>query len=64
VVFDRDIRSDDAKATLTALRQIRGVLKVTPNLTDISDTVAEMRAEQRWRERIAGLFSVPESALR
>ena len=32
VILDRDIREDDAEDTITALKQIKGVLSVKPKL--------------------------------
>ena len=43
VVLKEDIRSDDAKATIAAIKQIKGVLSVTPNVAGIDEHVAEMR---------------------
>ena len=52
VILERDIRSDDAKHLIDAMRMLRGVLKVTPNVTNLTDTVAEQRALQMFREKI------------
>lgn len=34
VVLDKDIREDDAEATLTALRRVRGVISIEPIIVD------------------------------
>ncbi|MCK9596671.1 hypothetical protein M0R19_05765 [Candidatus Pacearchaeota archaeon] len=52
VVLEQDIRSDDAKKTTKAIEQIKGVLKVTPNIVDVSDIVAESRAEQELANKL------------
>lgn len=52
VVLDRDYRTDDAEAILTALRQIRGVLSVEPNVADISDHVADQRVRHELGQKL------------
>lgn len=52
VTLERDIREDDAEATITALRQIRGVLNVEPCVTDIDLHVAESRAVHSLRMKL------------
>ena len=44
VVLERDMRSDDAEALITAIMQLRGVIGVEPNVSDSLSTVAEVRA--------------------
>lgn len=51
VTLEHDIREDDAAATIAALRQIRGVLNVTPV---VSDAHVEMIAERRARSKFLG----------
>jgi len=36
VTLEKELRDDDAEATLTALRQIKGVLKVRPMVSEPS----------------------------
>jgi hypothetical protein len=59
VTFERDIREDDAAATLAALRQIKGVLHVEPVPSDVHLGLAEARARfdisQRVYEALQGL---------
>lgn len=45
VTLEEDLRSDDAQATLAALRQIKGVLDVSPVVQDVSGLIAESRAK-------------------
>lgn len=52
ITLDHDTRSDDAEATLTALRMVRGVLDVQPVLTDLDQQIAQTRADNEWRNRI------------
>ena len=55
VVLERDFRDDDAESLLTAIRQMRGVLSVTGNVTDLTAHMAEERAR---RELGAKLWQV------
>lgn len=43
VILDHDIRSDDAEAVINAIKQIRGVLNVKPNVADIESSIATER---------------------
>jgi hypothetical protein len=52
VVLDHDVREDDAEQTLSALRQIRGVLTVEPVVSDYEQHVAESRATRSMREKL------------
>lgn len=44
VVLETDIRDDDAENLMAAMRQLRGVLTVTPNVADLTAHLAEERA--------------------
>jgi len=52
VVLENDIRDDDAEAILSAIRQIRGVLSVSGNVSDVSTHVAQERARHELGERL------------
>lgn len=52
ITLHHDTRSDDAEATLTALRMIRGVLSVEPALANIDQQIAQTRADSQWRDRV------------
>lgn len=56
VVLDRDIRSDDAEAILTAIRMIKGVLSVAPHVTDTADYVAEERVRLEYQKKIGAVL--------
>lgn len=45
VTFERDIRDDDAEAIINAIRMIKGVVDVDPNVSDINMHVAETRVK-------------------
>jgi uncharacterized protein YeeX (DUF496 family) len=44
VVLEENIREDDAEALIAAIRQLRGVQDVVPNVADINSVVADSRA--------------------
>ncbi len=51
VTFDRDIREDDAKHILKALKMIKGVLKVQPYIAGMEDYMLYDRGHsdaRRW----------------
>lgn len=52
VTLERDIHEYDAQATITALRQIRGVLSVEPIVADADHYVAYSRAMYSMREKL------------
>lgn len=47
VVLDHDIRDDDAKPLILAIKQLRGVLSVEGNVMDVGDHVAEKRVRSQ-----------------
>lgn len=47
-----DMRTDDAEALIAAAHQFRGVISVTPNVTDLSNHVAEQRAFNELRDKL------------
>lgn len=44
VVLDKDVRIDDAEAWMNAIKMMKGVVSVTPNISSIDMHVAHMRA--------------------
>lgn len=52
VVLDRDIREDDAEALLNAIRQLRGVLSVTGNVSDVGSHIAEERVRRELGDKL------------
>lgn len=56
VVLDKDIRIDDVEPLMLAIAHMKGVRKVTPEVSDVSDHVAEMRANQRVLEKLYALI--------
>ena len=43
VVLKENIRSDDAESVINAIRHIKGVIDVVPNVADVASAVAEHR---------------------
>jgi hypothetical protein len=56
VTLEKDLRDDDAEATLTALRQIKGVLAVEPQLADIEDQLNRTRVRYELGKKILELI--------
>ena len=56
VALGDDIRIDDAEATLAAVRQIKGVIAVNPNVTNGGDWIVEERANAAWRAKLYELL--------
>ena len=45
VTLDRDIRTDDAEHLLNAIRMIKGVVDVSPNISDPNNHMAKISAK-------------------
>lgn len=52
VILNHDIREDDAEDTITALKQIKGVLSVQPHVADFSDAIAQDRVRMELTEKL------------
>lgn len=52
VVFDRDIREDDAESLLNAICMIKGVVTVVPSPTKPDDQLVRERALREFREEV------------
>ena len=52
VTLERDIREDDAEDILTALRQIRGVIDVSPDVADSTDWAARTRVRAEIYQKL------------
>lgn len=52
IVLEQDIREDDAEQLIAAVRMFRGVLSVTPNVSELSDHVAEQRVRRELGEKL------------
>ena len=56
VVLAKDIRKDDAEATIQAIKQIRGVLDVTGVVADMTTYMAERRAKDELGEKLFAIL--------
>ena len=56
VTLERDVRSDDAEATLAAIRQVKGVLSVEPLVSTPELHVAHGRARYAIMERLSTIL--------
>lgn len=52
VVLENDVRDDDAKALISAIRQFRGVVSVSGNVSDLTAHVAQVRANHELTEKL------------
>lgn len=52
VVLEKDIRDDDAETLLTEIRQMRGVLSVKGNVSDMTALMAEERAKRELGQKL------------
>lgn len=64
VILDHDIREDDAKDILTALRNVRFVAAVEPVTDSHEFTVARARRDRAWRDALAKLAADGPVSLR
>lgn len=62
VTLSEDMREDDARQVLSALRMIRGVVGVEPVVSSVEVAIAQSRADAAWRARIANLVTTRGSA--
>lgn len=57
VVLAKDRRIDDAQAVMKAIRQFKGVISVTPNVSDIESHIATQRASFEIQEALFEMVS-------
>jgi hypothetical protein len=55
VLLEKDLKDEDAEPLISAIKQLRGVLDVTPTVSNMIGILAEERAR---RELIDKLWSV------
>lgn len=59
VVLDKDLREDDAAATLAAIAHIKGVIDVRPNTVDVGSVVAEARVRVELGSKLWAVLYPP-----
>ncbi len=52
VVFEDDIRDEDAQAIINAIQMVKGVLHVEPSLSTHDDFMARVRVKSEMAEKI------------
>lgn len=52
IVLEKDIRDDDAQPLIDAIKQFKGVVSVSPNITNPDTHVALMRERARINEKL------------
>jgi hypothetical protein len=62
VTLEQDVRDDNAEALIAAIKQLRGVLKVDPIVSDVHVGIAQARAEFEIRERVLAALWPDRSA--
>lgn len=60
VALEQDMRTDDAEALIAAIKQMRGVLSVSGNVTDLSDYVADQRARTELGKKLLDVLYPPK----
>lgn len=57
VILEKDIRSDDCKPLIDAIKMMKNVLKVRPSVTNVTDLMAQSRAKNELIEKIYKLLN-------
>jgi hypothetical protein len=52
VILEQDLKDEDAEPLIEAIKQFRGVLSVTPNVSDTTALLAEERARSKLTEKL------------
>lgn len=60
VILAKDIREDDAEATINAIKQIKGVLDVEPHIADFDEQIAESRVRNELGTKLWHVLYPPK----
>jgi nucleoside-triphosphatase THEP1 len=60
VVLETDMRIDEIGPLQTAIRSLRNVAYVEAHVTDVTALMAQVRADQKWRDRLVELIRMRE----
>jgi hypothetical protein len=52
VVLEKETKDDDCEAILTAIRMVKGVIAVTPNVADHTEYMAQERTRRELGQKI------------
>lgn len=56
VILEEEIRDDDCEVILNAIRMIKGVLSVTPNIANVGEYMAIERARHDLKKKLWNAF--------
>lgn len=62
VVFDANMREDDAQGLMAAISHMRGVISVEGNVADLDEHVAEMRVRNELTDKILDVLRRPSKS--
>ena len=57
VVLENNLRTDDVEPLMNAIRQLRGVLKVSGEVSDVNSHMAELRARADLGQRVLNVIT-------
>ena len=57
VILEKDIREDDAQAIIDAIKMIKGVLAVEPQISNPEFRAAELRAKSEIAKKLWSILS-------
>lgn len=60
VLFDKDIRDDDCQPLIDAIRMLKHVKAVTPNLAGPDDWMCRERVRRELQEKLWSVFEEPK----
>ena len=58
VALEKDIRDDDSQCIIDAIKMIRGVLDVKPNIVNGLDFTAEERVRREYLKKLQKVFEI------
>ena len=56
VVFNNDIREDDAEELINVIKLLKGVIKVEPSIVNHEDFINRQRIKNEYKEKIWEVF--------
>ena len=61
VTLEKDMREDDAKAIMDAIRCLRGVMAVSGHVADLNSHAAFFRVRNEMLQKVLEICGIPES---
>lgn len=56
VVLDKDYKDEDIESTINAIKHIRGVIEVIPNIADWNDQIVASRTKIEIKQKLYDLL--------